>query len=281
MRNNKTRQKSSGKDRRNFDSTAPKKYGRNKFRSSSNSKKPTKRIDDGSMRLNQFLAHAGICSRREADKLIEAGVVKVNGESITQMGYRVQETDIVKFNGRTLKSDKKRYLLLNKPRNYSSRLDDFGKKDSVFELIKGISKEKILPVGRLNKNTSGLLLFTNDEKLSSKLSHPKYEIKKIYHISLNKVLKSLDLKKIKDGLIIDGEKVVVDTISYVLDKEKTEVGVELKSNKRNIISKIFDHLNYKVVRLDLVFFGGLTKKDIPRKKSRFLSDEEINLLKRL
>ena len=281
MRNNKTRQKSSGMDRRNFDSKVPKKYGRNKFRSSSNSKKPTKRIDDGSMRLNQFLAHAGICSRREADKLIEAGVVKVNGESITQMGYRVQETDIVKFNGRTLKSDKKRYLLLNKPRNYSSRLDDFGKKDSVFELIKGLSKEKILPVGRLNKNTSGLLLFTNDEKLSSKLSHPKHEIKKIYHISLNKVLQSLDLKKIKDGLIIDGEKVVVDTISYVLDKEKTEVGVELKSNKRNIISKIFDHLNYKVVRLDLVFFGGLTKKDIPRKKSRFLSDEEINLLKRL
>ena len=209
------------------------------------------------MRLNQFLAHAGICSRREADKLIEAGVVKVNGESITQMGYRVQETDIVKFNGRTLKSDKKRYLLLNKPRNYSSRLDDFGKKNSVFELIKGLSKEKILPVGRLNKNTSGLLLFTNDEKLSSKLSHPKHEIKKIYHISLNKVLQSLDLKKIKDGLIIDGEKVVVDTISYVLDKAKTEVGVELKSNKRNIISKIFDHLNYKVVRLDLVFFGGL------------------------
>ena len=280
MRNNKTRQKSSSKDRRNFDSTNQKKY-RKKFRTNSNSKKSTKRIDDGSMRLNQFLAHAGICSRREADKLIEAGVVKVNGESIIQMGYRVQETDIVKFNGRTLKSDKKKYLLLNKPRNYSSRLDHFGKKDSVFELIKGLTKEKILPVGRLNKNTSGLLLFTNDEKLSSKLSHPKNKIKKIYHISLNKVLKSLDLKKIKDGLIIDGEKIVVDTISYVVDKDKSEVGVELKSNKRNIISKIFNHLNYKVVRLDLVFFGGLTKKDIPRKTSRFLSDEEINLLKRL
>lgn len=281
MRNNKTRQKLSSKDKKNFDSTVPKKYGRNKFRNKSNNKKPTKRIDVGSMRLNQFLAHAGICSRREADKLIEAGVVKVNGEFITQMGFRVQETDIVKFNGRTIKSDKKRYLLLNKPRNYSSRLDDFGKKDSVFELIKGLSKEKILPVGRLNKNTSGLLLFTNDEKLSSKLSHPKHEIKKIYHISLNKVLQSLDLKKIKDGLIIDGEKIVVDTISYVVDKDKSEVGVELKSNKRNIITKIFDHLNYKVVRLDLVFFGGLTKKDIPRKKSRFLSEDEINLLKRL
>ena len=279
MRNRKTSKKSTHKNRRNFDS-ATKKYGRKKFRIS-NSKNPRNRVDDGSMRLNQFLAHAGICSRREADKLIEAGVVKVNGESITQMGYRVQETDTVKFNGRTLKSDKKRYLLLNKPRNYSSRLDNFGKKDSVFELIKGATKEKILPVGRLNKNTSGLLLFTNDEKLSSKLSHPKHKIKKIYHISLNKVLQSLDLKKIKDGLIIDNEKIVVDSISYVLDKEKTEVGLELKSNKRNIITKIFNHLNYKVLRLDLVFFGGLTKKDIPRKKSRFLSEEEINLLKRL
>ena len=280
MRNRNTRKKSPHKNRTNFDSAAPKKYGRNKFRSS-NSKNPRNRVDDGSMRLNQFLAHAGICSRREADKLIEAGVVTVNGESITQMGYRVQETDIVKFNGRTLKSDKKRYLLLNKPRNYSSRLDDFGKKDSVFELIKKVTKEKILPVGRLNKNTSGLLLFTNDEKLASKLSHPKQQIKKIYHISLNKVLQSLDLKQIKDGLIIDNEKIVVDSISYVLQKEKTEVGLELKSNKRNIITKIFNHLNYKVVRLDLVFFGGLTKKDIPRKKSRFLSEEEINLLKRL
>lgn len=281
MRNKNNRQKSSDKNTRNFESSSAKKYGGNKFRPSPNNKKPSKRIDDGSMRLNQFLAHAGICSRREADQLIEAGIVSVNGKAITQMGYRVQKTDIVKFNGRTLKSDKKRYLLLNKPRNYSSRLDDFGKKDSVFELVKGLCKEKILPVGRLNKNTSGLLLFTNDEKLSSKLSHPKHDIKKIYHISLNKVLQSLDLKKIKDGLIIDGEKVIVDSISYVLDKEKSEVGVELKSNKRNIITKIFDHLNYKVVRLDLVFFGGLTKKDIPRKKSRFLSEDEINLLKRL
>ena len=233
------------------------------------------------LRLNQYLAHAGICSRREADLLIKAGVVEVNGKYITQMGYRVKELDIVKFNGRTLKSEKKQYLLLNKPRNYSCRLDNYGKKDSVFELIKGVCKEKVLPIGKLNKNTTGLLLFTNDERLSAKLSHPKKEFKKTYHISLNNPLKSLDLKRIKDGLVIEGEKINIDSISYVLDKEKTEIGLELKSNKRNIVSKIFDQLNYKVLRLDLVFFGGLTKKDIPRKKSRFLTENEINLLKRL
>lgn len=261
-------------------SSEGKRYGRNKFFSSdSNSKK--KRIDDGSMRLNQFLAHAGICSRREADQLIEAGVVQVNGKAVTQMGCRVMETDIVKFNGRTLKTDKKRYLLLNKSRNYSCRLDDYWKKDSVFELIKGSCKEKVLPVNKLTKTQSGLILFTNDEKLSSKLSHPKQEIKKIYHISLNRPLKSIDFKKIKDGVIIDGEKIKVDSISYVLDKEKTEIGIELKSNKRNLSTKIFESLDYHVIKLDLVFFGGLTKKDIPRKKSRFLSEEEINILKRL
>ncbi|MBT6807890.1 MAG: rRNA pseudouridine synthase [Flavobacteriales bacterium] len=263
-------------------SSEGKKYGRNKFFSSdSNSKPKKKRIDDGSMRLNQFLAHAGICSRREGDQLIEAGVVQVNGKAVTQMGYRVMETDIVKFNGRTLKTDKKRYLLLNKSRNYSCRLDDYGKKDSVFELIKGSCKEKVLPVNKLTKTQSGLILFTNDEKLSAKLSHPKQEIKKIYHVSLSKPLKSIDFKKIKDGIIIDGERIKVDSISYVLDKEKTEIGIELKSNKRNLATKIFESLDYHVIRLDLVFLGGLTKKDIPRKKSRFLSEEEINILKRL
>ncbi len=227
------------------------------------------------------MAHAGICSRREADLFIKAGIVEVNGKHITQMGYRVKEFDVVKFNGRTLKSEKKQYLLLNKPRNYSCRLENYGKRDSVFELIKNVCKEKVLPVGKLNKNTSGLLLFTNDEKLSTKLSHPKKEFKKIYHITLNNPLKSSDFKRIKEGLIIDGEKINIDLISYVLDKAKDEIGLELKSNKRNIVSKIFEQLNYKVLRLDLVFFGGLTKKDIPRKKSRFLTENEINLLKRL
>ena len=280
MRNRKNNPQSSERRKENNNSDAPRKYGRKNFRPKSDATKRRK-SDDGSMRLNQYLAHAGICSRREADQLIEAGVVAVNGKSITQMGYRVQESDIVKFNGRTLKTDKKRYLLLNKPRNYSCRLDDFGKKDSVFELIKGSCKEKILPIGKLNKNHSGLVIFTNDEKMSAKLSHPKHEVKKIYHISLSNPLKSLDFKKMKDGLIIDGEKIVLDSISYVQDKAKTEIGIETKSNKRNIIIKMFDSLNYNVIRLDLVFYGGLTKKDIPRKKYRFLSDEEINLLKRI
>ena len=280
MINRKNNQKYSDKKNINKNSDAPRKYGRKKFRPKSNAPKRRK-SDDGSMRLNQYLAHAGICSRREADQLIEAGVVAVNGQAITQMGYRVQESDVVKFNGRTLKTDKKRYLLLNKPRNYSCRLDDFGKKDSVFELIKGSCKEKILPIGKLNKNHSGLVIFTNDEKMSAKLSHPKHEVKKIYHISLSNPLKSLDFKKMKDGLIIDGEKIVLDSISYVQDKEKTEIGIETKSNKRNLIIKMLDSLDYHVIRLDLVFYGGLTKKDISRNKYRFLSDEEINLLKRI
>ena len=173
MINRKNNQKYSDKKNVNKNSDATRKYGRKKFRPKSNAPKRRK-SDDGSMRLNQYLSHAGICSRREADQLIEAGVVAVNGQAITQMGYRVQESDVVKFNGRTLKTDKKRYLLLNKPRNYSCRLDDFGKKDSVFELIKGSCKEKILPIGKLNKNHSGLLFFTNDEKMSAKLSHPKH-----------------------------------------------------------------------------------------------------------
>ena len=280
MRNRKNNPQSSERRKENNNSDAPRKYGRKNFRPKSDATKRRK-SDDGSMRLNQYLAHAGVCSRREADQLIEAGVVAVNGKAITQMGYRVQESDIVKFNGRTLKTDKKRYLLLNKPRNYSCRLDDFGKKDSVFELIKGSCKEKILPIGKLNKNHSGLLFFTNDEKMSAKLSHPKHEVKKIYHISLSNPLKSLDFKKMKDGLIIDGEKIVLDSISYVQDKAKTEIGIETKSNKRNLIIKMLDSLDYNVIRLDLVFYGGFTKKEISRKKYRFLSDDEINLLKRM
>ena len=281
MRNNRTKkEKSFTKNEKDFKSEEKKKYGRNSFRPQT-LKPKTKRSDDGSMRLNQFLAHAGICSRREADKLIEAGVVQINGKGITQMGYRVQETDIVKFNGRTLKSEKKQYLLLNKPRNYSSRLDSYGKKDSIFELIKSACKEKILPIGKLNKMSSGLIIFTNDEKMSAKLSHPKHDVKKIYHISLSKPLQSIHLKNIKEGIVIGGEKIKVDSISYVKDKEKTEIGIEIKSNKRNIVTKLFEHYDYHVVRFDLVFFGGLTKKDIPRKKYRFLSEDEINLLKRL
>ena len=244
-------------------------------------KKTHKNKPNNTFRLNQFLSRSGICSRREADLYIEAGLVQVNEKYITQMGFRVSENDIVKFNGRKLKSEKKQYILLNKPKNFSCRLDDFGKKNSVFELIKNTCKEKVLPVTKLNKKSSGLVLFTNDEKLSSKLSHPKNKLKKIFHISLNKALKSIDLKKIKDGLIIDGEKIIVDSISYVLGKDKTEIGLEIKSNVRNITFKIFNELNYKIIKLDLVFYAGLTKKDVPRKKTRFLSENEINILKRL
>ena len=233
------------------------------------------------MRLNKYISHAGICSRREADKFIQAGLVKINGVPITKMGYRVQSTDVVMFDGQKINPYKKRYLLLNKPNKFSSRIDNFGKKDSVFELIKKACKEKIFPVGRLDKNTSGLLIFTNDYQLSKNLSNPKNNIKKIYHVILDKPLKSINLKEIKTKMIIDNEKIIVDDISYVQNKDKTEIGIELKSNKVNIVKKIFKKLGYRIIKLDLVYFAGLTKKDIPRKKYRFLTTEEINLLKRL
>ena len=276
-RKNKFLKKERYKNEKNSQKYIRKKTNSTFYNSSSSQKKPT----DNSIRLNRYIAHAGICSRREADKFIEAGLVTVNSNLVTQMGYRVQDTDIVKFNGRKLKSETKRYVLLNKPRNFSSRLDCYGRKNSVFELIKDSCKEKIFPIGRLNKNTSGLLIFTNDQHLLKKLTHPRNEIKKIYHITLNKQLKSIDLKKIKDGIVVDKSSLLIDSISYVKGEEKTEVGIELKSNKRNIVKTIFETLGYKIIKLDLVFFGGLTKRNIPRKRYRFLTTQEVNLLKRL
>tara|TARA_B100000902_G_scaffold153568_1_gene150101 strand:+ start:17696 stop:18433 length:738 start_codon:yes stop_codon:yes gene_type:complete len=240
-----------------------------------------KKNHDVTMRLNQFLAHAGICSRREADKLIEVGTVEVNGEIITKMGYRVKESDKVKFNGQLLKSSKKIYVLLNKPKRYSCRLDNYGKKDSIYELTKSACKEKILPVNKLAKNESGLIILTNDEQLKIKLSSPKKKFKKIYHLILNKNLNTDDFNKIKTGIIIEDEKISINSISFVTKMKKTEIGIDLNSNKKNIIEKIFSKLGYKILKLDLVYFGGLTKKNIPRKKYRLLNEEEINLLKRL
>ncbi len=254
------------------------KRGKSTFRKRQNEKKKS---EDGLMRLNRYIAKAGICSRREADKFIEAGVVKVNGKVITQMGYKLQPADEVKFNDARIKSEPTRYLLLNKPKNYSGRMDDSTKKRTVRELIVGACKEIIMPIGRLGKNSTGLLLFTNDDQLTKKLSNPQKRIKEIYHLELDKKLKSIDLKKLQDGVSIHGKKAPIDSASYISGKDKNEIGLEISMGGIKMVNLIFEQIGYKVQRIDRVFYAGLSKKDLPRKRHRFLSNEEINLLKRI
>ncbi len=241
------------------------------------SKKPLK-SDKPGMRLNQFIAHSGISSRREADNLIKAGLVQVNGKIIVEMGFRVMPTDTVKFNNETIASETKRYLLLNKPKDFLTSTDN-PKKKNVYELIAKACKERLYPVGRLDRITSGLLLFTNDGELSKKLTYPKQRVKKIYHITLNKNLKAADMNKIKEGVSIDGCVVDIETISYVQNSPKKEVGLEIHIGKNSTLKNLFAHLGYKIVRMDRVYFGGLTKKDIPRGRYRFLSHKEVSILK--
>lgn len=236
------------------------------------------KVEKKDMRLNQFIAHAGISSRREADELIKAGLVKVNGSIVLEMGFRVKDTDTVKFNNETIRSETKRYLLLNKPKDFLTVTNDPRKKN-VYSLIESACKERLYPVGRLDKKTSGLLLFSNDGEMVKKLTNPRKPIKKIYHITLDKNLKANDMKRISEGIVLDGYKVLVDAISYVQNSPKKEVGVELSFAKNNTLKTLFLQLGYKLVKQDLVYYGGLTKKDISRGKYRFLSEKEVAMLK--
>lgn len=273
-RSNKNKKEGS---RGGFNKGDDKKYGFKKPFAKRISKKPIK-SDKPGMRLNQFIAHSGISSRREADNLIKAGLVQVNGKIIVEMGFRVLPTDTVKFNNETIASETKRYLLLNKPKDYLTSTDD-PKKKNVYELIAKACKERLYPVGRLERIASGLLLFTNDGELSKKLTYPKQRVKKIYHITLDKNLKAVDMNKIKEGVSVDGYVVDIETISYVQNSPKKEVGVEIHIGKNSTLKNLFAHLGYKIVRMDRVYFGGLTKKDIPRGRHRFLSDKEVSMLK--
>ncbi len=233
------------------------------------------------IRLNKFISNAGICSRREADKFISAGVVTVNGVGITEMGYKVQPNDLVKFNNRVIKSETLRYILLNKPKNYSGRLNSGTQTTSVMSLIASATKEKIYPIDRLKKTETGLLIFTNDTNLAKKIGSKNQKIKSIYQITLNKNLKHEDLKKIRTGIIINGQKKTFDSISYIQNKQKNEIGIEHSKGGIRHLKEIFEKLHYSITKLDRVFWGGLTKKNLPRKKYRHLSEEEISLLKRL
>lgn len=241
--------------------------------------KPQREKDDGMIRLNKYISNAGICSRREADELIESGVVQVNGKTITEMGYRVKPSDIIKYGGQTLKKERMVYLVLNKPKDYITTVDDPQKRRTVLELVQNACKERIYPVGRLDRSTTGLLMFTNDGELTKKLTHPRYGVRKIYHVELDKPLKRQDLDQISEGLELEDGEIKVDEISYVGDgKDKTQIGVELHSGKNRIVRRIFEHFGYNVRKLDRVMFGSLTKKELPRGRWRFLTDAEVGIL---
>jgi 23S rRNA pseudouridine2605 synthase len=232
------------------------------------------------MRLNKYIANSGICSRREADRLIEAGAVSVNGEIVTELGVKVGPGDKVQYGDQTINREKPRYVLLNKPKGYITTVDDPENRKTVMALVAGACKERIYPVGRLDRNTTGLLLFTNDGNIAKKLTHPRYGIKKIYHVEIDKNLSRADYLKISEGFRLEEDVVKVDSIEYIGDgKDKKQIGIELHSGQNRIVRRIFEFFDYKVLRLDRVYYAGLTKKNLPRGTWRLLDEEEINLLK--
>lgn len=231
------------------------------------------------VRLNKYIAASGICSRREADQLISAGLISVNGKVISELGSKVGPADEVRYNGERIRNERKVYLVLNKPKDYVTTTDDPRERKTVMLLVKDACKERIYPVGRLDRNTTGVLLFTNDGELAKKMTHPSHNKKKIYHVSLNKGLSAGDLKKLADGISLDDGFIQPDAISYVSRENKREVGLEIHSGKNRIVRRMFEALGYRVDKLDRVYFGGLTKKSLSRGKWRFLTEKEVNRLK--
>ena len=236
--------------------------------------------DKDLIRLNRYLANAGVCSRREADELIRAGAVSVNGVIVTELGTKVSSTDKVQYGDQTLKREKLQYLLLNKPKGYITTLDDPQDRKTVFSLIQDACKERIYPVGRLDRNSTGLLLFTNDGDLAKKLTHPSYGVTKLYHVELDKQLTKNDFAKIMEGVELEDGFVKFDAMEYTSEgSSKKELGVQIHSGRNRIVRRVFESFGYTVVKLDRVLFAGLTKKNLPRGKWRFLAQEEINHLK--
>ncbi len=242
-------------------------------------KPPVKHATDGSVRLNRFLANAGLCSRREADTLIQAGVVRINGKVVTELGTKVMPDDTVYFHDQLIKSQKKIYILLNKPKNCVTTVVDPHGRTTVLDIIAGACKERVYPVGRLDRNTLGVLLLTNDGELTTKLTHPKYEKKKIYEATLDKPLAPEDYDKILSGIMLEDGPIKADALEYVEDTKRMTVGIEIHSGRNRIVRRIFEHLGYKVEKLDRVYFAGLTKYKLPRGHWRFLTEEEVAMLK--
>lgn len=234
---------------------------------------------DEPVRLNRYLANAGVCSRREADTFIQAGVVKVNGVVVTELGTKVKRSDEVMFHDQAINMEKKVYVLLNKPKDYVTTSDDPQNRKTVMELVKNACRERIYPVGRLDRNTTGVLLFTNDGDLATKLTHPQYLKKKIYHVFCDKNVTAADLRQIADGIMLEDGEIHADAIDYAHETDKKQVGIEIHSGRNRIVRRIFEHLGYKVVKLDRVYFAGLTKKNVKRGDWRFLTQDEVNMLK--
>jgi 23S rRNA pseudouridine2605 synthase len=232
------------------------------------------------IRLNRFIANSGVCSRRDADDHIQNGFISVNGKIVTDLGTKVTYDDDVRYKNKRLSAEKKVYILLNKPKDYVTTVEDPHAEHTVLELIGEECKERVYPVGRLDKATTGVLLLTNDGDLAGKLTHPKYKRKKIYHVFLDNTVTKNDLFKLTEGIDIDGVTVVADAVSYADPEDKSQIGIELHSGQNRVIRRMFESLGYKVKKLDRVYFAGLTKKNVQRGKWRFLTDKEVSMLKR-
>lgn len=231
------------------------------------------------VRLNKYMANAGLCSRREADEYITNGLVKVNGEVVTELGVKITRNDVVEYDGKVVTPERKCYVLLNKPKDCVTTSDDPNGRLTVLDLVKSACQERIYPVGRLDRNTTGVLLLTNDGDLASKLTHPKFIKKKIYHVWTDKEISEEDMQRIADGIELEDGEIHADAISYVSDTDRDQAGIEIHSGRNRIVRRIFEHLGYRVIKLDRVYFAGLTKKNLPRGRWRYLTQEEVNFLR--
>ena len=231
------------------------------------------------IRLNKYLANAGICSRRDADNYIQAGVVTVNGVVVTELGTKVLRTDNVQFHDNSVKIEKKIYVLLNKPKGYVTTSDDPQGRKTVMDLVKNACPERIYPVGRLDRNTTGVLLLTNDGDIAEKLTHPKFLKKKIYHVHTDKAVTAADLRQIAEGITLEDGEIRADAVEYAHESDKKQVGIEIHSGRNRIVRRIFESLGYHVVKLDRVYFAGLTKKNVKRGDWRYLNEKEVNMLR--
>ena len=246
-----------------------------------NKPKKVTSLNSEEMRLNKYISNSGVCSRRDADIYIQSGNVKVNGEVITEMGHKVKITDVVNFDGVTLTPEKKEYILLNKPKGFTTSKEEDLSANNVLDLVRGATKAKLQSIGRMDKTTTGLLLFTNDSDMVRKFTLPNQRSSKVYQVSLDKNLKFEDLERIASGLTIDNHRVLVEEVSYIENEPKSEIGLKIKTSNVKVVRSIFEHLNYNAIKIDRVVFAGLTKKNLPRGNWRFLTDQEIINLKNM
>jgi len=252
----------------------------NSGRNTSGKRKGNAPSPEEPIRLNRFIANSGVCSRREADELITRGLIYVNGKPVTDLGTKVKRADKVTYQGKNLEPGKKVYILLNKPKGYVTTVKDPHAEFTVLDLVKGATDERIYPVGRLDKSTTGVLLLTNDGDLAGKLTHPKYGVRKVYHVFLDEEVTRADMEKVIEGVELDDVKISADAISYPDPDDHTQVGIEIHSGQNRVVRRIFEKLGYQVRKLDRVYFAGLTKKNVTRGKWRHLSEKEVNMLKR-